>query len=239
MRGLAEFIAEGLTIRQQAEVKNITRVKPIPGPHNGPLKLQLADGTVIICRHLIVTCPAPQTSPLLREAAPELSACAEPVIYAPCWAVMAGFPAPIDLPRNLIQTPEGPISWATYEPFRPGASQTAAVTLQATADFSKTHLEAEPTDICDQLLAAFAEQQNIPLPLPSHRAAHRWRYAKVEQACPQDELFHIADSDSSIFVAGDWHPAQGDDGRLGKGTRAEDAFLSGLRAATQLNAQLA
>ncbi|MEC7191017.1 MAG: NAD(P)-binding protein, partial [Pseudomonadota bacterium] len=38
MRGLAEFMAEGLTIRQQAEVKNITRVKPSPGPHNGPLK---------------------------------------------------------------------------------------------------------------------------------------------------------------------------------------------------------
>ena len=37
MRGLAEFMAEGLTIRQQAEVKNITRVKPIRGPHNDPL----------------------------------------------------------------------------------------------------------------------------------------------------------------------------------------------------------
>ena len=239
MRGLAEFMAEGLTIRQQAEVKNITRVKPIPGPHNGPLVLQLADGTVIICRHLIVTCPAPQTSRLLREAAPKLSACADQVIYAPCWAVMAGFPAPIDLPRTLIQTPEEPISWATYEPFRPGASQTAALTLHATADFSKTHLEAEPTDICDQLLASFSEQQNIPFPHPSYSAAHRWRYAKVEQACPQDELFHIADTDSSIFVAGDWHPAQGDDGRFGKGARAEDAFLSGLRAAKQLNAKLA
>ena len=113
------------------------------------------------------------------------------------------------------------------------------MTLQATADFSKTHLEAEPTDICDQLLASFAEQQKIPLPHPSYSAAHRWRYAKVEQACPQDALFHIADTDSSIFVAGDWHPAQGDDGRFGKGARAEDAFLSGLRAATQLNAQLA
>ena len=239
MRGLAEFMAEGLAIRQQAEIKNITRVKPSSVPHNGPLKLQLADGTVLTCRHLIVTCPAPQTSRLLREAAPELSACAKPVIYAPCWAVMAGFPTPIDLPRTLIQTPEGPISWATYEPSRPGANQTAAVTLQATADFSKTHLEAEPTDICDQLLAAFAEQQNIPLPHPLYSAAHRWRYAKVEQSCPQDELFHIADTDSSIFVAGDWHPAQGDDGRFGKGARAEDAFLSGLRAATQLNAQLA
>ena len=239
MRGLAEFMADGLTIKQQAEVKNITRVKPSSGPHNSPLKLQLAEGTVITCRHLIVTCPAPQTSLLLREAAPELSACAETVIYAPCWAVMAGFPTPIDLPRTLIQTPEGPISWATYEPFRPGASQAAAVTLHATADFSKTHLQAVPTYICDQLLAAFAEQQNIPLPHPSYSAAHRWRYAKVEQACRQGELFHIADTDSSIFIAGDWHPAQADDGRFGKGTRAEDAFLSGLRAATQLNAQLA
>ena len=99
------------------------------------------------------------------------------------------FPAPIDLTRTLIQTPEGPISWATYEPFRPGASQTAAVTLQATADFSKTHLEAVPTDICDQLLAAFAEQQNIPLPHPSYSAAHRWRYAKVDRPARKMSCF--------------------------------------------------
>ena len=96
-----------------------------------------------------------------------------------------------------------------------------------------------PADICDRLLAAFAEQQNIRLPHPTYRAAHRWRYARVEQACPPDELFHIADTDSSILVAGDWHPGQSDDGRFGKGTRAEDAFLSGLRAARQLNARLA
>ena len=239
MRGLADFMAEGLAIRQQAEVQDITRVRPTSGPNNGPLQLQLADGTVITCRHLIVTSPAPQTSRLLRNAAPELSACAEPVVYAPCWTVMAGFPGPIDLPRNLIQTPEGPISWATYEPVRPGTNKTAALTLQATADFSRAHLEAVPADISDRLLAVFADQQNIPLPHPSYLAAHRWRYAKVEQGCPPDDLFHIAASDSSIFVAGDWHPGPGDDGYFGKGARAEDAFLSGLRAASQLNALLA
>jgi len=239
MRGLAEFMAEGLTIRQQAEVQNITRVKPSPKTHNNPLQLQLADGTVVTCRHLIVTCPAPQTARLLRKAAPDLSACAKQVFYAPCWTVMAGFPSPLELRRPVTHTPKGPIGWATYEPVRPGASQTAALTLHATADFSKAHLEAMPADICNQLLAAFAEQQNVPLPHPSYLTAHRWRYAKVDRACSPDDLFHITDECSSIIVAGDWHPAQGDDGRSGKGTRAEDAFLSGLRAARQLNAQLA
>jgi len=238
MRGLAEFIAEGLAIRQQAEVLDVTRVNPSPGPHHGPLQLQLDDGTVLNCRHLIVTCPAPQTARLLRKAAPELAASAKQVIYAPCWTVMAGFPAPLDLSRTLIQTPAGPIAWATYEPVRPKASQTAAVTLHATTEFSKTHLEGVSADICERLLAAFAKQQKIPLPRPSYCAPHRWRYAKVEQACPPNELFHITDPDSSIFVAGDWHPAQSDDGRFGKGTRAEDAFLSGLRAARKLSSQL-
>ena len=151
---------------------------------------------------------------------------------------MAGFDVPIDPVHTFNQTPEGPIGSAIFEPSRPGASQTAAITLQATADYSKSHLEAVPADICDQLLAAFAEQQNILLPNPSYHAAHRWRYAKVEQACQPNELFHVTDRGSSIFVAGDWHPAKGDDGRFGKGTRAEDAFLSGLRAARQLREQL-
>ena len=238
MRGLAEFMAEGLTIRQQAEVQHIRRVKPSPSPNDWPIQLLLADEAVITCQHLIVTCPAPQTARLLHETVPELSACAEKVIYAPCWTVMAGFPAPLDLPRTLTQTPEGPIGWSTYEPVRPQASQIAALTLQATADFSKTYLEAAPEEICNQLLAAFAEQHKISLPRPSYRAAHRWRYAKVEQACTPDDRFHVTDKDSNIVVAGDWHPAQGDDGRFGKGTRAEDAFLSGLRAARFMKARL-
>ena len=133
----------------------------------------------------------------------------------------------------------GPLGWATYEPLRPGASKTAAVTLQATADFSKTHLDADPADICNHLLAALSDRLRIPLPHLFYCAAHRWRYAKVEQACPQDILFSNTDTDSSIFIAGDWYPAQGDDGYFGKGTRAEDAFLSGQRAARQLNSQLA
>ena len=239
MRGLAEFMAEGLTIRQQAEVQDITRVKPSLGPDNGPLRLQLADGTVTTCRHLIVTCPAPQTGRLLRKAAPELSACTKQVVYAPCWTVMAGFLAPLDLPHTLAQMPERPLGWATYEPVRPGASKAAAVTLQATADFSKTRLEAEPADICDHLLAALADQLRIPLPRLSYCAAHRWRYAMVARACSQDVLSPNNEGDRSIFVAGDWYPAQDDDGYFGKGTRAEDAFLSGLRAASQLNSQLA
>ena len=238
MRGLAEFMAEGLAIKQQAEVQGVTRANPSTSTNVSPLQLQLGDGTVITCRHLIVTCPAPQTARLLRKVAPELAASAEKVIYAPCWTVMAGFPEPLELSRTLTQTPEGPISWATYEPERPGASQTAAVTLQATADFSKTYLEAMPADICDQLLAAFAEQQKTILPRPSYRAPHRWRYAKVERACSPNDLFYTTATNTSIFVAGDWHPGQSDEGRFGKGTRAEDAFLSGLRAATRLNLQL-
>ena len=232
MRGLAEFIGEGLKIQQQAEVQKITKLQ------EGLIQLELIDGSEMHCHHLIVTCPAPQTARLLYAAAPELSACADQVIYAPCWTVMAGVPKPLNLPNTLIQTPSGPIGWATYEPTRPGASQTAAVTLQASAEFSKSHLEAEPVDICCQLLAAFAEQQNTALPSPSYSAAHRWRYAKVEQSCQPDDPFHMAENDKSITVAGDWHPAQGDDGRYGAGTRAEDAFLSGVRAAEKLKATL-
>ena len=213
MRSLAEFMAEGLTIRQQAEVKDITRVKPNSGPRYGPLQLQLVDGTVIACRHLIVTCPAPQTSRRLSKAAPELSACARLAGYAPCWAVMAGFNKPIDLPRTLTQTPEGPIGWATYEPVqqcKPDSCQT-----RATAN-PQTHLEAVPADICDWLLAAFAEQQNIPLPQPSYLAAIDGAMLRLngparKMGCSISTIRTIAS------VAGDWHPAEGDDGHLGKG----------------------
>ena len=165
MRGLPEFMTEGLAIRQQVEVQDITRVKPRLETHDGSLKLQLADETVITCRHLIVTCPAPQTGRLLRKVAPKLSACTKAVTYAPCWTVMVGFPTPIDLPRTITQTPAGPISWATYEPVRPRASQTAAITLQATADFSKTQLEALPADSVNIFWQPLLTAEH-PLPSP-------------------------------------------------------------------------
>lgn len=228
MRGLAEFMGQGLQIRQDHEVETVTRTT------GGLITLNLSGQEAITCQHLLVTCPAPQTARLLAEAAPELAAAAKDVVYAPCWTVMAGFSEPLHLSAAPVQQPDGILGWVTYEARRPQASDQPALTLQANAAFSQRHLEDPPQDISDRLLSAFAANQNIDLPEPSYLAAHRWRYAKVETPCPSDTPFCSEQTDSVIAVAGDWHPVSAASDRPASGTRAEEAFLSGERAAGYL-----
>jgi len=225
MRGLAEFMGQGLQITQDVEVEQITRSP------DGLTILSLSNQQQIMCPHLLVTCPAPQTARLLATAAPSLAAAAAEVIYAPCWTVMAGFADPLDLPAAPVQKQTGVLGWATYEGQRPDANGLSALTLQASASFSTAHLEDPREVICDSLLAAFAAECEINLPEPSYQAAHRWRYAKVEQPCAEQDPFFSRQQGGTITVAGDWHPAEGDNSRRGSGARAEDAFLSGERAA--------
>lgn len=147
---------------------------------------------------------------------------------------MAGFSEPLGLPAAPIQTQTGILGWATYEGQRPAADGLSALTLQAAAEFSATHLEDPHEEISKTLLAAFSDIQTITLPVPTYLAAHRWRYAKVERPCaPHDPVLSVQEG-SIIAVAGDWHPAEAEGGRRGTGARAEDAFLSGERAATAL-----
>ena len=228
MRGLAEFLGQGLRIEQEIEVEQIAR------DENGLITLSLTDKTQITCQHLLVTCPAPQTARLLATAAPSLAAAAAKVIYAPCWTVMAGFTEPLALPAAPVQTQTGVLGWVTYEAQRPEADGLFALTIQASADYSAAHLEDTREDVSKDLLAAFTDTQNNDFPVPSYLAAHRWRYAKVEQPCAAQDPFFLRHHGGTIAVAGDWHPAETDSGRRGSGARAEDAFLSGERAAFRL-----
>lgn len=233
MRGLAEFMGQGVRIEQQREVESVSRLS------DGSLRLGLTGGQALGCDHLLVTCPAPQTARLLAAAAPALATAADYASYAPCWTVMAGFSEPLDLPAVPIQQPTGILGWATYEAGRPEAGSQAALTLQATADYSQDHLEDPHDMICTALLDAFGKTQTIGLPVPSYLAAHRWRYAKVAMPCPPDDPFSAETAGKVIAVAGDWHPVSAAAGRPATGARAEDAFLSGERAARYLIDRLA
>ena len=233
MRGLAEFMGQGVRIEQQREVESISRLS------DGLVRLNLTCGQHLTCDHLLVTCPAPQTARLLAAAAPDLAAAAHRAVYAPCWTVMAGFTEPLDLAAVPVQQPEGCLGWATYEAGRPGADGQAALTLQATADYSQDHLEDPPDKISTALMDAFADAKGVSLPAPAYLAAHRWRYAKVETPCTPDDPFSCETADKVIAVAGDWHPISAVSDRPATGARAEDAYLSGERAARYLLDRLA
>ena len=128
---------------------------------------------------VLVTFPAEQAIPLLpAHMAGPLGA----IEYAPCWTVLAGFDARLDLPDTLRY--HGPIGWAARDSAKPGRdSGQENWVIQAGPEFSREYLESPPETVIAALLAA------LPAPTPLFAVAHRWRFSLLEVALGQPCLW--------------------------------------------------
>jgi predicted NAD/FAD-dependent oxidoreductase len=109
-----------------------------------------------------------------------------------------------------------------WQPGKPQREPGGRFVVHASPEWSERHLEDDPDDVSDALLAAFAEASGVE-GKPSHSAVHRWRYARVLDTA--DEDFGL-DTDSGFATCGDWH----------MGPRIEAAWLSGHRLGEALKA---
>lgn len=112
------------------------------------------------------------------------------------------------------------IGLAVRNNVKPGRAGPEAWVLQATADWSRTHIEAHPDWIAEALTAAFATRIGAALPPPVTRTAHRWRYANPVATGPGI----MFDAARQLGVCGDW--------LVGPGVEA--AWLSGTTLATRI-----
>ena len=140
-------------------------------------------------------------------------------VVRPCWTVMAVLEDAFDPGFDGAKIYGGAIRWMARMASRPGQSDTEAIIIQASPDWSETFLEDEPDNIvrmlCEEAYVRFG------IPTPAWSSAHRWRFAMVEEPastpCALDETGHVG-------VAGDWRI----DGR------AEAAWISGEAVAQAL-----
>jgi len=138
----------------------------------------------------------------------------EDVDIAPCWTGMFVFDEALPNTLPVIQR-AGDIAWAAREASRPQREGDAERwVVQASADWSRQHLEGAPEAILPLLLEQFGAAVGVSVPEPVHADVHRWRYAKVERPLGQACLW---DSALQLGLAGDWCLA----------ARVEAAFLSG------------
>lgn len=166
---------------------------------------------------VILALPAPQILPIAESANVRFAELAA-VRYAPCWTVMIGFAAPLALREDRLRPDDGIIAWIarnSAKPGRPPGKET--VVVQATADWSRRHLEAMPDAIAAVLLPRFLLACGLRA-APDYLTAHRWRYALVEQAAGLPCLW---DGAARLAACGDWC----------LGPRVEAAFDSGEAAA--------
>ncbi len=154
----------------------------------------LLEGTEDRFETLVIAIPAEQAARLLGPAAPDVAARAAAVTSAPGWTVMAAFAEPLLLPD--VPQVSGALGWAARNSAKPGRIGPESWVLQATADWSRAHLES-PTEA---VVAALLEALSPDLPSPIAAAAHRWRYAFPATT----ETGPFWDPARALGACGDW-----------------------------------
>ncbi|MFH6785085.1 NAD(P)/FAD-dependent oxidoreductase [Methylobacterium sp. MA0201] len=192
-------------------------------------RLAEADGTALAdgmtFSSVLLTCPSPQSLALLASAGESLPGVAD-VRYAPCWTLMLAHDGP-PLPGAPVREdrdPDATIAWVAENGSKPGREAGGTIVAHASPSWSRANLECAADDVAERLVTALRDR--VPLGEIRYRAAHRWRYAAVEQAVGEPCLFAPA---AGLGFAGD--------GCLGP--RVEFAYLSGLALAERAIAEAA
>ena len=161
---------------------------------------------------VVVALPAEQAGPLLQPHASVMGDLADTTKSAPCWTIMAAFEQRLPSEQDTIRH-HGAIGWAARNNAKPGRGSAECWVVQASPDWSRTHLEDEATAVETALLDQLADAIGAPLPPRLAISAHRWRFAR-SGAAGKEALW---DAQQRIGVCGDWLI----------GPRVEAAYLSG------------
>ncbi len=163
---------------------------------------------------VIVATPAEQAAALLAPVSQPFSERAAAVISVPCWTIMAVFRTSVEWPWDGAMLADKPLSWVARNSSKPQRPDFETWVLQASPEWSQTHLEDAPEEVAARLLDCFEALSGAGDVLYS--TAHRWRFAQPEAAPDPGPLW---DPVAKIGICGDWC-SQG---------RIESAWLSGQR----------
>jgi len=219
MNALGKRLAEGLTVTRETRAVAVR-------PADRVWEIELEGGRRRRAPRVVVAAPVPQALGLLGdvELPPAVRAGLADVTYAPCFAVMAGYP---DVPAPAwpgVRLPDHPdLAWIANDGAKrdPGSGGTVLV-LHATPGFTRRRYDDPPVAIVTDLLRA----ASAVAPWAEHPAwtdHQRWRYALAEAPHPARALA-VADG---LVLCGDGFGGE-------NGGRLESAYLSGLAAAARL-----
>jgi len=163
---------------------------------------------------VLVAVPAEQAAVLLAGVAPDLAKLAGSVASAPCWAVMAGFDAPLPIAPDTYRSDTGPISWAARNSAKPGRSGVETWVIHASPAHSRELIDLTKEEVAQIILADFFAATGAEPESPQHLDAHRWLYALPQAIKGEGARFDAA---LRIGIAGDYLHSP----------RVEGAWLSG------------
>lgn len=181
---------------------------------------------------VVISAPPPQAHALVAKWDTDLATACQASPQHGCWAGWAIFATPLppiaDVMPNWhsVATAHEVLRLATRNSTKPGREQQQeSVSLLAQLTWSDTHIEFDNNIAAQRLLSAFTAlfPENTALPELIELGAHRWRYAQPAEVGQQSYLY----SQQGLALCGDSF----------RGSRVEDAWLSGFELANALLGQ--
>ena len=212
MNGLAKFLAQGIDVRQG------THITAIEETETG-CELTI-DAETHSVSTLVVTVPAPQAGGLLGVDHPLAKDLAK-VEIEPCLTLMVALHEEARPGFLAKRDTNNPISWIALDSSKPGRETENCWVAQASPDWSKQHLEEDPSAIAELMLPLVCDQLGVTSSNIRHAVAHRWRYAAVSKPLGKPFLKNDA---NTLYLGGDWC----------LDARVEAAWSSGDKIATDI-----
>jgi renalase len=205
------------------------------GAKDGRVRLVLEDGVAIDAAGAILSAPVPQSLDLMAAGgmmAPGAAAIDAEVLrklstidYDPCFALMlvlarpSRVPPPGGIQFEAEGPANGPIAWIADNQQK-GISAVPALSIHATAAFSRQHYDSPPDEVAALLVAAAAPWLDGPPETAIvERSLQRWKFSHPTMIV--SEPLMAASTSPPIVLCGDAFA----------GPRVEGAASSGLAAA--------
>ncbi len=209
MNAIAKHLAQGLELTCSLFVRGMARDRD-------KWHLLHDAGSIGPFDAVVIALPAEHAAAMLGLHDLQLARIAVATPSAPCWTAMLAL-APREGPVMLAA--HGIIHRAACSATR-GRTGLQAWTVQAEAEWTRAHIDADAGFVIDALKTALADALGGAPPDLLAADAHRWRYA-ISGAAKRDALWNAA---LAIGVCGDW--------LIGPG--AQSAWLSGRHLAERI-----
>lgn len=208
MGSLASHLARGVDVRLEVEVSAVR-------PADKGWRVCFGDDDAVFER-VIVTVPAPQAARLLGDHA--LVRRLEPVVLAPCLALMAAFSPGPEAPFDWREDKRDDLAWIARNSAKPGRGERETWVAHASEPWSVAHLEASKEEIAEMMLPGLCAAIGRDAGDATLLRGHRWRYARA--TVPLGDPY-LSDDAGTLFIGGDWC----------LGARVEAAWESGAAIA--------
>jgi renalase len=148
-----------------------------------------------------------------------------------CHSLMLGYgdqEAP-DMDWDCAHFEDAILGFSSVNSTKPGRSSGFALVVQTKHQWSEAHIEDNLDTVGSIMKQRFEEITGIKTDASGYNRVHRWRFASTQSIAASEDIPYLLDEAMGLSAVGDWC----------RGSKVEDAFLSGSALAAQLVSLLA